>query len=543
LDERIGIREIKQRLFDRKIPKGVGWLYVLGSASLFLLILQAATGILLAMNYSPSPGEAHASVRYIMENVPMGRIVRGLHVWGASFMVIVVTLHMLRVYFMGGYKYPRELSWIVGVLIWLVVLGFGFTGYLLPWDQKAYWATQVGTNIAAQAPVIGPALAKLLRGGDTLGAVTLTRFYAFHILVLPAVVAILVGIHLFLVVRQGISHPPERLFEKTIEGRTWREKAKTRYQELKEKGDSFFPYAIAKDVVAVFLLFLVVLGLALGRPPGLEEVADPTDSAFNPRPEWYFLSFFQTLKFFPGSLEAVAAVILPSLVILFLLLLPFIDRGPLRHPWNRPFLATAGLAAVGAFVVLTVMGWRSPLLNPVVVKDPKVVEGRRLYNDLRCFYCHSIQGRGGVAAPDLATVGARRDREWLTKHFQDPKSVSPGSIMPKLNLLPEEIDRLVAYMETLGGGGPFSPRASVLYEEHCLSCHLLDGKGGEVGPDLTAVRIYRDKAYLYGYIEDPKKLNPETTMPGFKGTLTDEEIEDLARYLLSTQRTVTNQTN
>lgn len=209
-DERIQIREIKIALFDRKIPKGVGWIYTLGSISLFLLILQAVTGVLLAMNYSASPEHAHASVKYIMEHVPMGPVIRGLHKWGASTMVVVVTLHMLRTFFMGSYKYPREMTWILGVIIWLVVMGFGFTGYLLPWDQKAYWATMVGANIAGQAPVLGPAMATVLRGGETLGAVTLSRFFAFHVLVLPAIVLLLVGVHLFLVVRQGISAPPER---------------------------------------------------------------------------------------------------------------------------------------------------------------------------------------------------------------------------------------------------------------------------------------------------------------------------------------------
>lgn len=210
LDERIQTRAIKEALLDRKIPKGVGWIYTLGSISLFLLVLQAVTGILLAMNYSPSPEHAHASVKYIMESVPMGPVIRGLHKWGASLMVAAVTLHMIRTFFMGAYKYPREMTWAIGVFIWLIVMAFGFTGYLLPWDQKAYWATMVGANIAGQAPLVGEALAKVLRGGETLGAVTLTRFYAFHVLALPALVLVLVGIHLFFVVRQGISAPPER---------------------------------------------------------------------------------------------------------------------------------------------------------------------------------------------------------------------------------------------------------------------------------------------------------------------------------------------
>ncbi|MBI4365494.1 MAG: cytochrome b N-terminal domain-containing protein [Deltaproteobacteria bacterium] len=210
LDERLQIRAIKQALFDRKIPKGVGWLYTLGSASLFLFLLQAATGILLAMNYAASPEQAFLSVAYITNHVSMGALLRGFHKWGASAMVVIVTLHMLRVYFMGAYKYPRELTWIVGVGIWLLVLAFGFTGYLLPWDQKGYWATVVGTKIAEQAPFLGTAIAKVLRGGTEVGAVTLTRFYAIHVLLLPALVLLAIAVHLFMVIRQGISAPPER---------------------------------------------------------------------------------------------------------------------------------------------------------------------------------------------------------------------------------------------------------------------------------------------------------------------------------------------
>lgn len=209
-DERLQVREIKRALLDRHIPKGVGWLYTLGSAALFIFILQVVTGILLATNYSPSPDHAFASVDYIMKHVPYGALIRGMHYWGASAMVIVVTLHMLRVFFMGAYKYPREFSWVVGVLIFLIVMGFGFTGYLLPWDQKAYWATTVGANIAAQAPFMGNAMAAIMRGGDTIGAVTLTRFYAVHVLVLPASIVVLIAIHVFCVIRQGISAPPDR---------------------------------------------------------------------------------------------------------------------------------------------------------------------------------------------------------------------------------------------------------------------------------------------------------------------------------------------
>lgn len=210
LDERTGWRTLKEVLLDRHIPKGVNWFYTLGSASGFLFMVQAVTGMLLAMYYAPSPDHAYDSVRYITHEVPMGSFLRGLHAWGASAMVVVVVLHMLRVFFMGAYKYPREATWITGVGLLLVVVGFGFTGYLLPWDQKAYWATMVGAEIAEVSPFVGGIVAKVMKGGDELGAVTLTRFYAIHVLILPACIIGLLLSHLFLVVWHGISSPPER---------------------------------------------------------------------------------------------------------------------------------------------------------------------------------------------------------------------------------------------------------------------------------------------------------------------------------------------
>jgi len=212
-DERTGWKSIKEHLFDRKIPEArgwVAWLYTFGSACMFIFTVQVVTGILLAMNYSAAPDHAHSSVQYIMENASFGFMVRGLHKWGATFMVVFVLLHMARIFFMGSYKYPREGTWVVGIVLFLLVMGFGFTGYLLPWDQKAYWATQVGVHIAGQVPIAGPYITKVMQGGDQLGVLTLSRFYAFHVLLLPAITILFIGAHLFLVVWHGISEPPER---------------------------------------------------------------------------------------------------------------------------------------------------------------------------------------------------------------------------------------------------------------------------------------------------------------------------------------------
>jgi quinol-cytochrome oxidoreductase complex cytochrome b subunit len=209
LDERTSWRQVWEVIFLRKIPK-VNWFYTLGSATLFVAINQAITGILLTIYYVPTPDHAYDSVQYITTQVPLGWLVRGLHHWGASAMIVLVVLHMLRVILMGAYKYPREVTWFIGVILLLVVIGFGFTGYLLPWDQKAFWATTVGTQIAGTPPIIGPYILRIIRGGTEISAVTLVRFFGTHVWVLPSLLSILIGIHLYLVIRIGISARPKR---------------------------------------------------------------------------------------------------------------------------------------------------------------------------------------------------------------------------------------------------------------------------------------------------------------------------------------------
>ena len=209
LDDRFGWRAIWDAIFLRKIPH-VNWFYTLGSVTLFLAILQGVTGILLTFYYVPTPDHAYDSVVYISTQLPAGWYIRGLHHWGASAMVVVTVAHLLRVFFFGAYKYPREATWITGVFLLIIVIGFGFTGYLLPWDQKAYWATTVGTRIAGVAPGIGNYLLRIARGGDELSAVTLARFFGTHIWVLPASLATLIFVHLYLVIRIGITAVPTK---------------------------------------------------------------------------------------------------------------------------------------------------------------------------------------------------------------------------------------------------------------------------------------------------------------------------------------------
>lgn len=209
LDERTAWRKIWETIFLRKIPK-VNWFYTLGSATLFVAANQAITGILLTIYYVPTPDHAYDSVQYITTQVPLGWLIRGLHHWGASAMIVLVVLHMLRVILYGAYKYPREVTWFTGVVLLLVVIGFGFTGYLLPWDQKAFWATTVGTRITGTPPLIGDYLLRIIRGGAEISAVTLVRFFGTHVWILPSLLLILIAVHLFLVIRNGISAMPRR---------------------------------------------------------------------------------------------------------------------------------------------------------------------------------------------------------------------------------------------------------------------------------------------------------------------------------------------
>ncbi len=329
----------------KPLPKHINLLFSLGSLALFLLLLQAATGAFLAMSYSPSPDHAHNAVTYISEEMPFGSFVRGLHHWGASALVIIVFLHILRVVLYGSYKAPRELTWVVGVLLFLVTLGFGFTGYLLPWDEKAYWATVVGVEIAGTAPVLGEVVAKVLRGGAEVGAVTLSRFYALHTIWLPWLAFGLVGAHLFLVRYYGSSGLPKNTPEEM------------------NTGKPFFPDQVFEDVVGMFILFVVLACAALFAEVPLEKVADPTNANYDPRPEWYFLFLFQLLKYFQGPFEIIGTFIIPTVGMLLLLFLPFLDRSERKVLWKRPIALTVTTVCVVAIVGLTILGATAPKLD------------------------------------------------------------------------------------------------------------------------------------------------------------------------------------
>ena len=221
VDQRAGATTFLTAMLMRKIPKGTNWFYTLGSATLFAFVVQALTGVFLAMYYTPSPVEAYASITHLTNDVFLGEFVRGMHKWGASVMVILIFIHMARTFFFGAYKYPREINWVIGVVLLILTMTMGFTGYLLPFDQRSYWATIVGVNINGTGPVVGPYLSDFLRAGPEFGATTLARFYAIHMLLVPGAIIAMIGAHLYLVVKMGTTAPPwMRADRKPKESRT-----------------------------------------------------------------------------------------------------------------------------------------------------------------------------------------------------------------------------------------------------------------------------------------------------------------------------------
>jgi len=440
-------------------------------------------------------------------------VLRGLHFFGASFIVIAAAVHMLRVVALGSYKNPREVTWLTGVVLLLVILAFALTGYLLPWDEKAYWATTVTINIARSAP-LGEYVAPLLMGGTTLGSLTLLRWYAVHVFVLPAALIGLVVAHLFLMRRHGISGM---------------------LRPASGEPKPFYPYHALKDTVVGAIVFAVLLTCAVLFPAPLDPVADPSDAAYVPRPEWYFLGLFQLLKYFPGRLEPLATLVIPALIVGLLLLLPFLDRGPDRHVLKRP-LVTSGFAVIGlAIAVLTYLGYRdTPAQADPSMWGPLPLAGKAFVEDTRCTSCH----RPGGAAGLLPETRIRRDPDWIVAHVRDPILIDPGSREPPKGGMSEGQARAVlSYMRKVRAGvsapevPPQLATVSLVIGRYCANCHAIDGDGASSAPDLTHVGATRDFEWLRQWLSNPEEVDSFATMPAFGTALTDEEMTALAAYL------------
>jgi ubiquinol-cytochrome c reductase cytochrome b subunit len=443
LDNRTGYKKITHEALYENIPGGSRWRYVWGSTLTFALVIQFITGIFLWMAYSPSSQTAWESVYYIQYEMSGGWLLRGIHHYTAQIMTILLVLHLMQVVIDGAYKAPRELNFIFGVLLLLLTLGLSLTGYLLPWDQKGYWATKVSTNLAAITPFFGTALQKIIIGGTDYGHHTLTRFFALHAGVLPAAVVGLLVLHIYLFRRHGI----------------------TPKTPLRKRDAAFWPDQVLKDAVACLaVLFTVLLLIYLPRlrdsaaPLGAElgAPADPSEAFSAARPEWYFLFLFQFLKYFPGSSEIIGAIVIPSLALFFLLVMPFIGHWRLGHRFNLAFLSIV-LAGAGLLTILAkAQDNNDPSYRAAVEEagrnahriqtlaktgipregalallqtDP-LTQGPKLFAR-HCASCHRYDGHDGVglvlsegpSAPDLKDFASR---EWLSK-LLDPAHIATSN--------------------------------------------------------------------------------------------------------------------
>ncbi len=440
-----------------RVPrKTASWFYVFGSAAFTLLMLQIVTGILLALIYVPSAGEAWNSLNILNHQVALGWFLRAMHGWGSNFMVAVVLVHMAQVFLFGAYKYPRELTWIVGVFLLLMTLGMAFSGQVLRFDQDAYWGLGIGASISGRVPLIGGALVHLLLGGPIIAGATLSRFYALHVFVIPGTLLAFASLHVWMVLKLGINEWP-------MPGRVVRRSTYlAEYHELTRKdGIPFIPGAFWKDILfsGAVVAAVAVCAFVFG-PFGPGGQPDPTIIQTAPRPDFFFLWLYAVLSYLPPSLETPFVLVAPVLGICALIALPFISSEG-EKSWHRRPVAILTLVTVATFWgVLTHLGTETPWSpkmdawsgGPAVAAlythsaSPLERQGAVIFQAKQCRNCHSIGGFGGQRGPALDSVATRLTEDQLIRQV-----LQGGGNMPAYgkNLSPPEVTALVSFLETL----------------------------------------------------------------------------------------------
>ncbi len=478
LDRRTGLRSLMRESLDEPIPGGARWAYIFGSGLLFIFISQVITGLCLTLYYVPSAESAHTSVAYITKQVAAGAFLRSLHYYGSSAMIIVLGLHFLQTFLYGSFKGRRELLWLSGAVLSLLVLGMGFTGYLLPWDQKAYFATAVGTNIAGQVPLIGEWLTRLMRGGDTLGTLTISRFYVAHVFLIPGMIFLFIAAHIALFRKAGPAGPID---EHPI--------------EPKMQPEGFYPKQVLMDM-AFALLLMVGLGfLAYFHPVELGPIANPANTQFIPRPEWYYLPMFEWLKFWEGPRVIIGMVVIPGTLALLFFLLPFLDRKLERRPWRRPIPLLAVTIVLVGTLYLGVRSHQDDARDPAIAAqlalqeqqekqynaapfhpfvespggaaapapsgpvNPMVAQGRGVFDNNGCSGCHGETGMGGPVAPGLAGITTKYTADQITALLHTPTAKMRAGGMPAFDLSPHDMSTLLSYLGVIGTGAANVPAA------------------------------------------------------------------------------------
>ncbi len=552
LDDRAGVRRLWHTAMEQEIEGGARWAYTLGSTLLVLLISQTITGVLMMGTYTPAVGSAWSSVFYLQHRVTMGWFVRGLHHYGASAVIVVLGLHLLQVLVYGAYKRPREVTWWVGLALFGLVEAMGVTGYLLPWDEKGYWASHVVTNITGSVPVVGLSIERALVGGTQYGQSTLSHLFALHVAALPALIALVLVAHVGMVRRYGRT-PPDGA--------------------VRTRRDRYFPRQFARDVLIALVAVLILAVLtSLTRGASLDAPADPAIN-YPPRPEWYFLFLYQALKYVPAGYEAVVTVGLPLVGGLFLFALPLFDTNESRRVRHRAAFITPVALVLVAVVGLTWVAKREdqhdakyqaarheadaraarsvalarlgiPPGGPLVMLlDDPMTRGRDLYLQ-HCTQCHVLEAKGHRKAPDQAGFGSRSFILALldnpdADHFFGHTEISDMPSQRKLGKA-----KLQAVTEFLFAQGrePHDPpvdaalvaQGAKVFHHACMKCHTFHGDGdflAEGGPDMTG---YASRTWIRRQIEDPtspRQYGDTGTMPAFAGQIDDHDLDMLAAFV------------
>jgi len=566
VEERTGLITFFSEFLHEEIPGGTRFSYTLGSACLFLLTIQIITGIWQCFYYVPTIDYAYSSLNYLRLQVPFGWLIHGIHYWGGTLFTIIVGLHVLRVFIWGSYKKPREMVWLVGIVLILLTAGFMFTGPVLPWDKVGYWAGQVGIGIAGSVPVVGSFMQNLLQGANKMGQMALLRMYVLHVAILPALIGGFVMLHLIAFRTYGESGPWDGKKRKSV--------------------GYFWPEQIFKDVLITFLIFLLLVYLSAFFPAPFYGLADPMDTLVTPKPAWSFLFLYQILKFFPGPLEPLGTAGVPLMIVLLLASLPFTDKSPEKNPFKRGFVILSGFAFVGMILYLTWLGYiyRSPaelaqmdqpnrtmvaltnkklpdlnLLKTMAAANTNTkITGEQLFKTLGCTECHTTTGlAGNKQGPDLVMAkGNNRTHEWLRNQIIAPQSHNPRTIMPPYAQLSDQnINLLISYLESLtpkeivaappppalaAAGAPedtlIKYGEQLFNAQGCIQCHTVQGRpSNKTGPDLI-MAIKKDmpsKDWLKIQLMTPQAHNPLSVMPSYANRLNDAQMNDMVDFLSS----------
>jgi ubiquinol-cytochrome c reductase cytochrome b subunit len=557
LAERLGLDELAKVIVGGNVPGGASLWHTLGAVAAGLVVVQVVTGIFLATAYSPSVTDAWASVAYIQDQMLFGWFVRGLHSYGATGLIVVSGLHFLQVLLFGAYRRPRELNWMLGLLMLGLVVAFAISGYLLPWDQEGYWAKLVEATIIGNTPVLGGILQQLLQGGSAFGNLTLTRVYTGHILVLPLLLAGLLVLHVYLFRRHGYTA-----------------KWTLSPAEAARRAAPVWPDQAARTaVVGALALLIITIAVVARHGASLASPAD-ANASYHARPEWYALPLYQLRMYFDGPLEIIATMIIPAIVGTLVFALPFLDGAPTSRPAERvPVLGGMALLIVGCATLATIalvkdagdpayQKWlaeeraRSDVARRLaltgvppegglaVFRNDPLNRAREIWDE-RCAGCHSLGGGGGDKGPDFKGYNSRAWIRGFLENPDGPLHMGPAKLekgMRPVEGTPEELAALTEYVYAETGAKDVDAALlargkTLLTPKDCDACHDFDGETENDGPNLKDRGTLKWVAAVIADAEHPLLFGDRNKMPKFKNKLSETEIQALARFVMAQKET------